>query len=184
VSSARLGILATLLLAGFVGLVARLFQLQIVEADPERAVAELRRIGARYSESPAVRGAILDRDGRPLRVSRDGLEIGIVPARFRERSVAECSADLRALLGPASESDLAAARQRFLVEAVEDPVAAARALVALPVDVFKPPTEASAARLSRRMRPLTAPEGTLILNAEDGRARVVDACVALRAIRN
>ena len=97
-SSARLGILATLLLVGFVGLVARLFQLQVVDADPERAVAEMRRIGARYSETPAVRGAILDRDGRPLRVSRDGLEIGVVPARFRERSAAESVADLRTLL--------------------------------------------------------------------------------------
>ena len=178
-SSTRLGILATLLFMGFIGLVARLFQLQIVEADPERAVAEMRRIGARYAETPAVRGAILDRDGRPLRVSRDGLEIGVVPARFRERSAPEAVADLRALLEPVVEGGGAAARQRYLVEAVEDPAAAARALVVLPVDIFKKSPTVSASILAPRMRPLIAPEGTLILNAEDGRARVVDACAAL-----
>jgi penicillin-binding protein 2 len=74
----RLRILFLILLTGFLGLGARLFQLQVVEGARYSHMAEQNRI--RRVITPAPRGRIFDRNGQLLADSRASFSILLVPA--------------------------------------------------------------------------------------------------------
>lgn len=75
-----------LLLAGWLGsgalIVGRAFQVQVLEAGDWRAVAEAQHLSS--TEIPAPRGAILDRNGVALVLSRERFEIGVAADQVLE----------------------------------------------------------------------------------------------------
>src|SRR5438093_11782157 len=96
VSAKRIGILFGGIAVVFCALVARLFQLQIAQDGTRSAgFAEARTIML-----PAARGAILDRDSRLLRATRDAFDVHVTGPIFRERNVVDALADLMVLLSP------------------------------------------------------------------------------------
>ena len=68
-------------IAAGVLIVARAFQVQVLDAGEWRERAELQHLDSR--EIPAARGAILDRNGVPLVVSRERFEIAVATNEVR-----------------------------------------------------------------------------------------------------
>lgn len=89
------------LLAGWLGagalIVLRAFQVQVLEAGDWRAAAAEQQLAS--TEIPAPRGAILDRNGIPLVVSRERFEIGVAADQVRESQRDTLLAILRDELG-------------------------------------------------------------------------------------
>ncbi len=69
-----------LLMVGFVAVVVRSFQLQLVNADQWQSRAEKRF--EREREIPATRGRVLDRNGQVIASSVREEQVGIVPTKF------------------------------------------------------------------------------------------------------
>jgi penicillin-binding protein 2 len=85
--SRRALLLGAAQLGGFGLLAARMYQLQILEADQYATLADDNRVNVRFAT--AARGLILDRHGRPLAENRTTYRISVVP---------EEAGDLQALL--------------------------------------------------------------------------------------
>ena len=64
-------------------IVARAGQLQVLQAEEWREIAEGQHL--RSNEIPAARGAILDRNGVPLVLSRERFEISVDPDEVRDQ---------------------------------------------------------------------------------------------------
>lgn len=82
----RLRLLALGFLLATGGIVARLFQLQVIDHD--RYVAEAQEEHAGYRKVYAPRGAILDRNGHPLAASVDTFDVFIERRVWRDASIA------------------------------------------------------------------------------------------------
>lgn len=100
---ARMVVLAVLVLSLVVTLAARAFSLQVVDGQRARAAADDNRMSELVI--PAVRGAILDQQGRPLAVNRIALDIAISRRVLRQLDDrgAGVLEDLGALLGVAPD---------------------------------------------------------------------------------
>ena len=96
----RRTILRLLVLAIFILLAARLWQIQIVHGREYRRASEQNRI--RLIRREAARGVIYDRRGRILATSRLCLDIVVTPDEFCRRP--EATADLAAMLGEKPEN--------------------------------------------------------------------------------
>jgi len=95
----RLAIVATLIVAAFVGLFSRLWFLQVLAAEDYRTLAKDNRIRLIYSEPP--RGRILSADNKVLVKNRDSLAVTvdrqIVNTRQKRRRVLGRLADVLAV---------------------------------------------------------------------------------------
>lgn len=92
------------LLIGWLGagalIVARSFHVQVIDASEWRTRAEQQHLGS--EEIPAARGAILDRNGVPLVVSRERFEIAVATNEMRASQKDSLLTILRDQLGVAS----------------------------------------------------------------------------------
>ena len=78
-----------LLATWFVGVgavLARAYQLQVLEGDEWRAVARKQHITS--NEVPGARGSIVDRDGVPLAMTRERVKVSIAPGELADRDEA------------------------------------------------------------------------------------------------
>lgn len=81
-SSARLGMVCLLVLAGFGGIGARLYTLHVVDADSLAQMAE--RTRRQIVVQPARRGNIVDAKGQILATTRTQIELGVDPQVLRK----------------------------------------------------------------------------------------------------
>jgi cell division protein FtsI (penicillin-binding protein 3) len=82
--TARIGLIQLMLALGFVLVIGRAAQLQIIEGGSWRAIADSAR--REKVVLPARRGGIYDRNGIQLAVTQEYFEIGIAPNELRSRS--------------------------------------------------------------------------------------------------
>jgi cell division protein FtsI/penicillin-binding protein 2 len=175
VSSKRIGILLGGIALVFCALIARLFHLQFA-GEPIQALG----IAATTTVVlPATRGAILDRDGRLLRGSRDAFDVQVTASAFREKNLVDALADLVVLLAEAPPSSIE--RSRLVGELrARGPEAAIERVLAL-----DPRVEGAtrADDLKQRAHVLVEPEGTLVRPVIHARRRVMDALVVVAGDR-
>ena len=95
----RLRVVQVAFAAGLVAVLARAVQVQLVEGAAHRATARAQRTEGVVL--PARRGAIFDRQGTPLAVSRDVYHVGVAPNELvdRRRDAAMIARALRVPLG-------------------------------------------------------------------------------------
>lgn len=91
----RHGLVAASVWLGCFVLLGRAFQLQVVDGAEWRRRADAQQ--ERRVALPAPRGAILDRTGRPLALSRETYRLSVAPRELRDRREAERA--LREVLG-------------------------------------------------------------------------------------
>ncbi len=167
----RLGLIAAVLLLGFIGLAVRLGSLQF-GSDEADVAADLDF--TREAVLPAVRGALRDRDGLLLRTARAAYDVEVFAAVFRERSAVEAWADLGVLLAPERYGDRDAT-----VAALESRPAIVEELLELPLDVLRLPPDRLAEELATRGARLPAPHGTYLRSAARLRGRPYEAMIAV-----
>ena len=91
----RRRVLLALWLTGAAAVLARSAQLQVLEGDEWRAVALQQH--STSSEVPGARGAIVDRDGVPLALTRERVKVSIAPGELADRD--EAARTLEEVLG-------------------------------------------------------------------------------------
>jgi penicillin-binding protein 2 len=77
--SRRALLLGGLQAAGFAVLAGRMYQLQVLESEKYKTLADNNRIGVRLDVAP--RGIIVDRNGQPLALNRTTYRVAVVPER-------------------------------------------------------------------------------------------------------
>lgn len=77
--SRRALLLGGLQAGGFALLAGRMYQLQVLDSDRYRTLADKNRIGVRLDVAP--RGVIVDRNGQPLALNRTTYRVAVVPER-------------------------------------------------------------------------------------------------------
>ena len=71
----RFKIILIIFILFFIGIVARLFQLQIIESDKYKGISKTRRIASYPLDS--IRGSIFDRHGKILAVDQHTFDISV-----------------------------------------------------------------------------------------------------------
>jgi cell division protein FtsI (penicillin-binding protein 3) len=84
--SLRRRILLATWFVGVAAVLARAYQLQVLEGDEWRAVALKQHITS--NEVPGARGSIVDRDGVPLAMTRERVKVSIAPGELADRDEA------------------------------------------------------------------------------------------------
>ncbi|HWA15296.1 MAG TPA: hypothetical protein VG817_02600, partial [Gemmatimonadales bacterium] len=82
--TARIGLIQAMLALGFVAVIGRAAQLQIIEGRSWRAIAD--SVRREKVVLPARRGGIYDRNGVQLAVTQEYFEVGIAPNELRSRA--------------------------------------------------------------------------------------------------